>query len=769
MESIILQQKILKIKKRDGREVIFEGEKIKNALRKAFVSQGIHNESIYEHLTSEVMNLVVEKFPQEHIPTVEEIQDFVETVLIMNRYTKIAKEYILYRAEHEKIREEKTLIQIKEKKLFVITKKGEAVAFEIELIQEELKKLSNGLSKISVNEIVSDISKSIYNNMPIKELKKLIINITKSHIIKHYEYSKLSSRLVLDDLYDGILNTRIFSENLQQRHKEEFKNYIEKGISEELISPEMRNFDLNKISNALDARRDLDFYYLGMQTINDRYLIRGRQPPREMYELPQWMWMRVAMGLALKEENKEERAIEFYDTLSQFYVVSSTPTLFNSGTTKSQMSSCFLNTVEDSIEGIFKIYGDNAQLCKWAGAVGTDWTPIRSKNSLIKGTNGNSQGVIPWLKIFNDCAVAVNQGGKRTGQLVAYLEPWHADIEEFTELKKNTGDERRRAHDIHTAVWIPDLFMQRVKENGKWTLFPPDTVPGLHEAYGKAFKEMYEEYEKKEIYGKKEINAVDLWKKILTMLFETGHPWITFKDPSNIRSPQDHVGVVHASNLCTEITLNTNKEETAVCNLASINLSKFIKEGSIDEPLLEKYITTAMRMLNNVIDLNFYTIPETKVSNMRHRPVGLGLMGYQDALYKLKIDYDSEEQLEFADKSMEMISYYAILASSKLAKEFGKYPSYNGSKWDRGLLPYDTIELLENERGEHIIVGRNMRKDWANVREHVKQYGMRNSNCMAIAPTATISNISGVVPCVEPIYKNMYMKENMSGNFFCHK
>lgn len=764
-ESLVLEQRISKIKKRNGQDVDFDSGKIKNAIKKAFISQGIHNESIYEHLTKEVINLIGEKFSPEHVVTVEDVQDLVETVLILNRYTQVAKAYIIYRSEHDKLRKEQVLVQIHEKKLFLTNKHGESVAFRIEQVQEELTQIAKGLTKVSINELVADISKSVYNNMPVKELKSLIINMVKTYIGKHYEYSKLASRLVLDDLYDSILKARLYSEEIGQRYQWEFANYITKGIKEEILNPEFRSFDLHRIAAALDEKRDLEFHYLGMQTITDRYLIRERNPPKNVYELPQWMWMRVAMGLALKEKDKEERAIEFYNTLSQFYVVSSTPTLFNAGTVRQQMSSCFLNTVDDSIDGIFKIYSDNAKLCKWAGAVGTDWTYVRSKNSLIKGTNGTSQGLIPWLKIFNDCAIAVNQGGKRTGQLAAYLEIWHRDVEEFAELKKNTGDERRRAHDIHTALWIPDLFMQRVKEKGKWTLFPPDTVPGLHDTYGSKFKEIYEEYEKKDIYGKKEVSATELWKKVLTMLFETGHPWITFKDPCNIRSPQDHVGVVHASNLCTEITLNTNKEETAVCNLASVNLSKFIKNGEIDELLLEKYVTIAIRMLNNVIDLNFYTIPETKYSNMKHRPIGLGLMGYQDALYMLNIDYDSDEQLEFADKSMEIISYYAILASSKLAKEFEPYPTYKGSKWERGLLPFDTIDLLEKERGEPILVNRKMRKDWTQVREHVQRYGMRNSNCMAIAPTATISNISDVVPCVEPIYKNIYMKENMSGNF----
>lgn len=764
-QQILTLQRISQIKKRDGRLVSFDAEKIRNAIKKAFIAQGILNESLCTELTHQVVELIIEKFGAERIPTVEEVQDLVETVLILSKHAKVAKAYILYRSQRAKLREEKIIEQVKEKKLNILTKTGEQVPFSAELLHQELDKLSSELKKVSIKEIVQDIVKHVYNNMPIKELKTLVIDVAKSKIEKHYEYSLLTSRIIANFMYNNILETSLHSPDLQQKYEDKFTSYIEHGIKLELLNPELKTFNLSKLAKAISAGRDLDFHYLGMQTIYDRYLLREREEPKEVFELPQWMWMRIAMGLSLGEVDRETRAIEFYDTLSQFYVVSSTPTLFNSGTTRSQMSSCFLNTAEDSMRGIFKIYADNALLCKWAGAVGTDWTYVRSKGSLIKGTNGHSQGIVPWIKIFNDAAVAVNQGGKRTGQLAAYLEIWHVDIEEFLELKKNTGDERRRAHDIHTAVWIPDLFMQRVKEKGNWTLFPPTSTPGLHDAYGRKFKELYEMYEKSNIPGAKTIPAVELWKKTLTMLFETGHPWITFKDPCNVRSPQDHVGVVHASNLCTEITLNTNKEETAVCNLASVNLAKFISNGQIDEALLEKYVSIGVRMLNAVIDINFYTIPETRTSNLRHRPIGLGVMGYQDALYQLGIDYDSEEQLAFADKSMEMISYYAIMASSKLAKEFGAYPSFKGSKWDRGLLPIDTLDLLERERGEQVKIDRRTRMDWSKLREHVRQYGMKNSNVMAIAPTATIANISGVVPCVEPIYKNIYVKENMSGNF----
>ncbi len=760
----IQKSSMQKIKKRDGRTVPFDSEKIKIAIKKAFASQGPANDSVCQTLTDQVVNLIQEKF-EEQAPTVEDVQDLVETVLILSKYTKVAKAYILYRSRHDQLRKEKTLLEIKQQKLMITNAEGKQVLFDAQKIRDDLQKMSHGLTKISIDSIVEDVTRSVYNGMKLAELRTLIVSVTKAKIEDHYSYSALSSRLLLNELYKDILNVPFHSPKLKQEYQNGFKAYLNKGIDFDLISPELKTFDLDKIAKAINSDSDLLFYYLGVHTLFDRYLLRERKDPK-VFELPQWMWMRIAMGLALAEkENREERAIEFYKVLSEMYFVSSTPTLFNSGTTRSQMSSCFLNTVDDSLHGIFKTYADNAQLCKWAGAVGTDWTPVRSKGAKIIGTNGASQGTIPFIKIFNDVALAVNQGGKRKGALAAYMEVWHADIEEFLELKKNTGDERRRAHDIHTAAWIPDLFMKRVKENGTWTLFTPDSVPGLHDKYGKEFEKLYEKYEQENVRGAKTVNAADLWRKMLTMLFETGHPWITFKDPSNIRSPQDHVGVVHASNLCTEITLNTSKEETAVCNLGSLNLAKFIKNGDLNKEVIERVVMTAVRMLNDVIDVNFYTIPETKNSNMKHRPIGLGLMGYHDALYQLGIDFDSEENLDFADKSMEMISYYALLASSKLAKEQGAYPSYPGSKWDRGILPLDSVDLLEKERGQKIQVNRKSRMDWGPVREHIKKYGMRNSNVMAIAPTATISNIAGVIPCVEPIFKNIYMKENMSGNY----
>ncbi len=758
-------QAIQYVKKRDQRQVKFDPEKIKNALRKAFNAQGIDDEYIFKNLTQEVMSILDFKYGEGRTPSVEDIQDIVEIILIKNNYTKIAKAYMLYREQHKQLRQEKVLEDIKEYKLQVQKTDGQLAFFNPDSIKDELEKISEGLTKINIQEIIDEVCKTVYNGILETELHNLVRNAARTNIEKHYEYSLLSARIVLNKLYDDILQTTFYAENLKEKYQEHFNAYLEQGISIGMLTPQLREYDLIRIGQALAPERDKLFYFLGVQTIYDRYLIRTREDPQEVFELPQYMWMRIAMGLAMNEEHKEERAIEFYNVLSNFYALSSTPTLFNSGTMHPQMSSCFLNTTEDSLNGIFKIFADNAALCKFAGAVGTDWTFVRSKNALIRGTNGKSQGIIPFIKIFNDVALAVNQGGKRTGQLAAYLEVWHRDIDEFTELKKNTGDERRRAHDIHPAVFIPDLFMKRVQDKKNWTLFSPNTVPELHDAYGKKFEELYEQYEQQDIPGKKVIPAAELWKKILTMLYETGHPWITFKDPMNVRSPQDHAGVIHASNLCTEITLNTSKEETAVCNLASVNLARMIKNNAIDEPLLAQTVASVIRMLDNVVTNNLYTIPETRTSNMRHRPIGMGIMGYHDALYQLSIDFDSEENIEFADASMEMVSYYAILASAHLAQERGAYLSYKGSKWDRGIFPYDTLSMLEQERGRALSVDKKIRLDWAIVKEAVKQHGMRNSNCMAIAPTATIANISGVVPCVEPIFKNLYMKENMGGNF----
>ncbi len=695
--------------------------------------------------------------------TVEEVQDLVEQTLMNHGLHKIARNYILYRDKQKSEREEKTLTKVKENQLNIKVNESETIIYNPSQIEEKLTSLSEDLSKISVSELVDNITKQVYDNIPLEEVNQIILNATREKIEQHYEYSSLASRITLDQLYNSILKSSYTKDDFEKKYQDEFKSYIKTGIELELLNEKLSEFDLDKIISHINPKRDLLFHYLGIQILVDRYFIKNRE--FQTIELPQWFWLRVSMGLALKEKNKEEKTIEFYNVLSKMDLVSSTPTLFNSGTRFSQMSSCYLNLAEDSLEGIFKLFSDNAKLSKWAGGIGSDWSYIRATGSKIKGTNGSSQGVIPFIKIFNDVALAVNQGGKRKGAMCAYLELWHLDIEQFFELRKNTGDERRRTHDINTACWIPDLFMKRLNNDQDWTLFCPADTPDLHDSYGKEFEQKFTAYEQKEGIRKKTIKASELWRKLLTMLYETGHPWVTFKDPCNIRSPQDHVGVVHSSNLCTEITLNTSKDETAVCNLASINLANMITNGSLDEEKIETTIATGIRMLDNVIDNNFYPTIESERANMRHRAIGLGMMGYQDALYKLNYTFESNENLEFADESMEMISYYAILASSKLAKERGSYESFKGSKWDRGIFPIDTIDILEEERGDSIDIDRKKRLNWDFVKNHVKDHGLRNSNLMAIAPTATIANISGTFPCTEPAFKNMYMKENLSGNF----
>ena len=759
-------EKLKNIKKRDGQVVHFDSQKIRLAISKAFLAQNIVNDMISQQLAQGITNVLEMRFNSESkVPSVEDVQDIVELVLLSQGFHDIARGYMVYREQHKKLREEKTLQDIKASKLFVINKEGGKDIFDPERISAKLTKIAFGLDHVSVKEIVDETCKMIYNNIPSSEIDTMILNNIRSKIEEHYNYSYFCSRFVLSKLYEDILSAPIYANNIDVLYQHKFTHYVEKGIEQGHLNPKFREFNLQVLSSAITSSRDLLFMYLGMQTIEDRYLLRTKDSAKKAFELPQWLWMRVAMGLALKEENREEKAIEFYNALSEMYLMSSTPTLFNSGTLHSQMSSCYINVAEDHMEGIFKNYSDCALMSKWAGGIGTDWTKIRSKGAKIRGTNGESQGVIPFIKIYNDTALAVNQGGKRKGAFAAYLEVWHGDIYEFLELKKNTGDERRRAHDIHTSVYICDLFMKRVKEKGTWTLFSPDKVPDLNDLCGSPFEERYKWYEKQTVEGSKIVDAQELWRKILTMLFETGHPWITFKDTINVRSPQRHVGVVHSSNLCTEITLNTSPKETAVCNLASINLARMIKNKQLDEELIEKTVRTAMRMLDNVIDNNFYPIPEAEYSNLQHRPVGLGVMGYQDALYQLEIDFDSAENLAFSDRSMEMVSYYAILASSLLAKERGVYKSYKGSKWEQAIFPLDTLDILEQERGTKVLVNRDKHMDWTKVKEHVRQHGMRNSNTMAIAPTATIANITGVVNCIEPIFKNIYMKENLSGNF----
>lgn len=716
-------------------------------------------------LTKKIIEELSELSTKGTLLTIDLIEDLIERLLMEERYFDVAKHYILSRAEDSKafpqtpVSEEPAKIRTFQVKSTVLTD---------QMLRKKIAFACRGIEdKVSIDQILESTIIQFYEGMEEKEVDLALIFSARSKIEAEPSYSKVASRFLLDVIYRETVGCNASDRALTKLHQAYFKRMIKDAITYERVSPELFEFDLDALAQAIDLGRDDLFSYLGLQTLYDRYFIHHEN---RRLETPQIFWMRVSMGLAIREgEQKTARAIEFYNLLSQFYFTSSTPTLFNSGTKHSQLSSCYLSTVMDDLSNIFKIISDDAQLSKWAGGIGNDWTNVRATGARIKGTNGSSQGIIPFLKVANDTAVAVNQGGKRKGAMCGYLETWHLDIEDFLELRKNTGDERRRTHDMNTANWIPDLFIKRVKENGQWTLFSPSDVPDLHDLYGSAFEKRYCEYEKMVDEGKiklfKRLEATQLWRKMLSMLFETGHPWITFKDPSNIRSPQDHQGVVHSSNLCTEILLNTSVSETAVCNLGSINLALHVTKDGLDEQRIAETIRTAVRMLDNVIDINFYPIPEARNANLRHRPIGLGLMGFQDALYIQNISYASHAAVEFADRSTEMISYYAILASTELAKERGTYESYKGSKWDRGFLPIDTLDLLEKERGEKIDVDRSQSLNWAPVREAVKKYGMRNSNTMAIAPTATIGNIAGVVPSLEPIYKHLFVKSNLSGEF----
>jgi ribonucleoside-diphosphate reductase alpha chain len=619
---------------------------------------------------------------------------------------------------------------------------------------------------VSPQLILQETLKNLYDGVPMDEVRKSAILSARALIEKDPAYSYVTARLLLNTIRLEVLGEELSQADMSARYADYFPQFIKQGIQAELLDERLARFDLLALGAALDARRDLRFGYLGLQTLYDRYFLHvgGRR-----IELPQAFFMRVAMGLAVNEINKEDRAIEFYNVLSSFDFMSSTPTLFNSGTRRPQLSSCYLTTVSDDLDGIYEAIKDNALLAKYAGGLGNDWTPVRALGSHIKGTNGKSQGVVPFLKVVSDTAVAVNQGGKRKGAVCSYLETWHLDIEEFLELRKNTGDDRRRTHDMNTANWIPDLFMKRVVESGQWTLFSPSDVPDLHDKYGRDFERAYLGYEERVARGElklfKKMPALQLWRKMLSMLFETGHPWITFKDPCNIRSPQRHVGVVHSSNLCTEITLNTNDREIAVCNLGSLNLVAHLNEGRLDHDKLKRTVATAMRMLDNVIDINYYAVAKARNSNLKHRPVGLGIMGFQDCLHLLRTPYASPEAVEFADRSMEAVAYYAYWASTELAEERGRYSSFKGSLWDRGILPQDTLGLLRDERGGHVELDGSATLDWQALRERIKRHGMRNSNCLAIAPTATIANIIGVSPSIEPTYQNLYVKSNLSGEF----
>ena len=772
----------LRVIKRNGKVVAFEDDKIKVAITKAFLATESGNAAASERihkkvnqLTNNVVEIFKRRMPSGGTLHIEEIQDQVELQLMRSEELDVAKSYILYRAERTQERtKEKHDIDLPDTPAINVTKSdGSLVPLDVQKVASLINDACNELEEVSVNEVLDEALKNLYDGVSISDMRTSLVMSARTKVEKEPNYSFVTARILMDQIRSEALNFLGVAEEstyqeMEKHYPAAFKAYIDKGIELDILNPELREFDIEKIANAIDHTRDNQFTYLGLQTLYDRYFIHCDDV---RYELPQVFFMRVSMGLALEEENREERAIEFYKLLSSFDYMSSTPTLFNSGTKRPQLSSCYLTTIPDDLDGIFSAMKDNALLSKWAGGLGNDWTPVRAMNSYIKGTNGKSQGVVPFLKVANDTAVAVNQGGKRKGAMCGYLETWHLDIEEFLELRKNTGDERRRTHDMNTANWVPDLFMKRVEQNKNWTLFSPGEAPDLHDLVGKAFEDKYEEYEEKAERGEmgqhKSVPAKELWRKMLTMLFETGHPWITFKDSCNLRSPQQHAGVIHSSNLCTEITLNTSAEkEIAVCNLGSVNLANHMKDGALDEEKIKNTVSTAIRMLDNVININYYSVDTAKNSNFKHRPIGLGLMGFQDALYLQDISYCSEEAIEFADKSMELISYNAIHASTELAKERGAYESFEGSLWSKGILPKDSIEILAENRGsEYLNVDRSETLDWESLRKKVIKDGMRNSNVMAIAPTATISNITGVTQSIEPTYQNLYVKSNLSGEF----
>ena len=770
----------LRVIKRNGAVVTYDESKISVAITKAYLaveggnaaaSSRIH-ESVAQ-LASQITDIFRRRMPSGGTIHIEDIQDQVELALMRTGEHKIARSYVIYRAEHNRLREQKLEAeQPKHPEINVTFKDGHQGPLDTERLLTIITEACEGLEDVSRDAIYDETLKNLYPGVKMEDVRTSLVMTARTMVEKDPNYSYVTARLLMDTLRSEALNFLGIAEAATQsemhyRYAATLKPYIEKGVELDLLSPLLLEFDLSLLGEALQAERDQQFTYLGLQTLYDRYFI---QSEGIRFELPQVFFMRVAMGLASKEDNREQRAIEFYNLISSFDYMVSTPQLFNSGTLRPQLSSCFLTTVPDDLHGIYSSIRDNAMLSKWAGGLGNDWTPVRALGAHIKGTNGKSQGVVPFLKVVNDTAVAVNQGGKRKGAVCSYLETWHLDIEEFLELRKNTGDDRRRAHDMNTANWIPDLFMKRVFKDQDWTLFSPNTVPELHELHGKAFEDAYEEYERQATAGQitpyKTIKATDLWRKMISMLFETGHPWITFKDACNARSPQQHKGTIHSSNLCTEITLNTSQDEIAVCNLGSINLVNHIEQSGLNQEKLKNTITTAVRMLDNVIDINYYSVPQAENSNLKHRPIGMGIMGFQDSLYKQRIPYASEQAVEFADVSMEMISYYAISASTELAEERDRYDSYEGSLWDQGVLPIDSLKILRETRGEDFFdVNMEQRLDWDNLRARIKQTGMRNSNVLAIAPTATIANISGISASIEPTYQNLYVKSNLSGEF----
>lgn len=766
------------IKKRNGEMVPFDVEKIERAIKKAFIQVTREEKAAVAKHISELVakELELEAMTRDgYVSTVEHTQDLVEKHIMGAGFFDVAKAYIIYRYERTKEREEEkieTLEKVEEGGLYITKKSGKKEKFSIDKVRKSVTNVISGYEKdVNVDQIVNQVKLEVYEGMPTSEIAKAIVMTLRSMIEQDPVYSYVASRMILAQINQDLLGDKLNYATIDTQYQELFTASIKKGVERGLLDARMADFDLPRLSKAIVRSRDELFMYLGSQTLYERYLVRDVEGDGKIIENIQGFWMRIAMGIALgeKELDRTTRAIEFYEAMSTLRFVPSSPTLFHAGTKHPQLSSCYLNTVGDSLESIFKVYADNAQLSKWAGGIGTNWTSVRASGALVKKSGIKSNGLVPFLKIANDVTVAINRSGRRRGATCVYIENWHYDIDEFLELRKNTGDDRRRTHDMDTALWISDLFMKRAQADGDWTLFSPDEVPELSETYGDVFEKHYANYEKLADEGKvkvfKKIKARDLWRKMVTMLYETGHPWITFKDPSNIRSPQDHAGVVHNSNLCTEITLNNSLDETAVCNLGSLNYQRLMRNGKFDVDLVAATTRTAIRMLDNVIDVNYYPTIEAKNSNMKHRPVGLGLMGFHDALYMMNINFDSNEAVAFADESMELISYHAILASSELARERGAYSSFKGSKWDRNLFPVDTIALLEKSRGVDIDVTKTGKLDWTPVRASVKQFGMRNSNCMAMAPTATISNIVGSVPCIEPIYKNIYVKSNMNGEF----
>ena len=771
-----------RVMRRNGKVTGFDLSKISVAMSKAFISveggpaaasSRVHE--VVESLSGQVLNALTRRMPEGGIVHIEDIQDQVELALMRAGEQKVARAYVIYREEHARKRAA-SRAEAKDDSaaapLNIRLADGATAPLDMARLKAIVAEACAGLAGVEADLVLNETLKNLFDGVAEADVANALIMSARTFLETQPDYTYVASGLLLDKLRREALSfiedapAQATQAEMDERYPLYFSSYIRRGAELGLLDHELAKYDLARLGRALRAERDRQFTYLGLQTLYDRYLIHAGEI---RFELPQAFFMRVAMGLAINELDREARAIEFYELLSAFDFMSSTPTLFNSGTCRPQLSSCYLTTVPDDLDGIFSAIKDDALLSKFAGGLGNDWTPVRALGAHIKGTNGKSQGVVPFMKVANDTAVAVNQGGKRKGAVCAYLETWHLDIEDFLELRKNTGDERRRTHDMNTANWVPDLFMKRVAEEGDWTLFSPHDTPDLHDLYGQAFEQRYIEYERMAAAGElklfKVIKAVELWRRMLSMLFETGHPWITFKDPANIRSPQAHVGVVHSSNLCTEITLNTSADEIAVCNLGSINLARHVDEHGLDTGKLEQTISTAMRMLDNVIDYNYYSVAKARFSNLRHRPVGLGIMGFQDALYKLRLPYATEAAVEFADRGMEAISYFAIKASTDLAEERGPYASYQGSLWSQGILPIDSMRRLAEERGDYLQVNLEQTLDWDTLRQRVLKVGMRNSNCMAIAPTATISNICGVCQSIEPTYQNVFVKANLSGEF----